>query len=557
MRATYSDMLRTVVHDYISNINLSAPPAASQVEEDLSVEIARHVDLHNATIPRGCAGRWPTTCVPLPPIVLAEVISAIHPIACIDTTGECIDDESCILALYNSTGKNAGLYVENPTEIDALIRTYSYNATIRDLAEIKSMMREFAPRVTLTSDPDLIAVNNGIFNYKTKTLMPFSPDYIFMAKSFVDYNDAATNVVIHNDEDGTDWDVESWMSDLSDDPEIVETLWEVIGAIVRPNVSWDKAAWFYSETGNNGKGTLCSLMRNLAGANSCASIPLANMGKDFELEKLLHSTSIVVDENDVGTFIDKAANLKALITHDIIQINRKFKTPVSYRFRGFMVQCLNEMPRARDKSDSFFRRQLFIPFTKCFTGAERRYIKDDYLKRKEILEYVMFRVLNMNYYKLSTPKACAEALNEYKEFNDPVRQFVTDVVDNCTWDLLPYTFLYELYRKWFNENMPSGTIVGNKVFIKDLLNAINTKGTWRESGQVRTSSFHFGYEPMIEQYGLSKWENKHFSAGAATIQQRCTPDPKQFPDRVRGIVRVTAIAANAGMTDEQNEKQAS
>ena len=105
--------------------------------------------------------------------------------------------------------------------------------------------------------------------------------------------------------------------------------------------------------------------------------------------------------------------------------------------------------------------------------------------------------------------------------------------------------------------MPSGTIVGNKVFIKDLLNAINTKGTWRESGQVRTSSFHFGYEPMIEQYGLSKWENKHFSAGAATIQQRCTPDPKQFPDRVRGIVRVTAIAANAGMTDEQNEKQAS
>ena len=64
------------------------------------------------------------------------------------------------------------------------------------------------------------------------------------------------------------------------------------------------------------------------------------------------------------------------ITGDTIQVNRKFKAPISFKFKGFMVQCLNEMPRVKDKSDSFYRRQLFIPFTKCFTGAERKYIKD-------------------------------------------------------------------------------------------------------------------------------------------------------------------------------------
>ena len=105
------------------------------------------------------------------------------------------------------------------------------------------------------------------------------------------------------------------------------------------------------------------------------------------LEPMLYSVAIIVDENDVGTYIDKAANLKAIVTGDVIQINRKFKTPIPYQFKGFMVQCLNEMPRVKDKSDSFFRRQLFIPFTKCFTGAERKYIKQDYLKRKEVLEY--------------------------------------------------------------------------------------------------------------------------------------------------------------------------
>ena len=71
-----------------------------------------------------------------------------------------------------------------------------------------------------------------------------------------------------------------------------------------------------------------------------------------------------------------------------------------------MVQCLNEMPRIKDKSDSFYRRQLFIPFTKCFTGEERKYIKQDYLKRTEVLEYVLYRVLNMNYYELDTPQTC-------------------------------------------------------------------------------------------------------------------------------------------------------
>ena len=134
-------------------------------------------------------------------------------------------------------------------------------------------------------------------------------------------------------------------------------------------------------------------MRQLVGEGRYASIPLKDFGKDFMLEPLIRTTSVIVDENDVGTYIDKAANLKAVITGDTIQVNRKFKAPISFKFKGFMVQCLNEMPRVKDKSDSFYRRQLFIPFTKCFTGAERKYIKDDYLKRKEVVEYVMYKVL--------------------------------------------------------------------------------------------------------------------------------------------------------------------
>ena len=50
------------------------------------------------------------------------------------------------------------------------------------------------------------------------------------------------------------------MNTLSDDKGVVTILWQILGAIIRPNVSWNQACFMYSESGNNGKGTLCALM---------------------------------------------------------------------------------------------------------------------------------------------------------------------------------------------------------------------------------------------------------------------------------------------------------
>ena len=207
-------------------------------------------------------------------------------------------------------------------------------------------------------------------------------------------------------------------------------------------------------------------MRQLCGTGSYATVALSDFSKEFMLEPLVKAQSIIVDENDVGTYIDKAANLKAVITQDVIAINRKFKAPIAFRFKGFMVQCLNEMPKVKDKSDSFFRRQIFVPFTKCFTGAERKYIKNDYLHRAEVLEYVLYKVLHMDHYQLSCPKACQLALQEYKEFNDPMRQFASDILPELRWNLVPFPFLYDLYCAWYKENVGSGDTLSRQGFIQ-------------------------------------------------------------------------------------------
>lgn len=130
-------------------------------------------------------------------------------------------------------------------------------------------------------------------------------------------------------------------------------IWQIIGAVIRPNVRWDKVVMPYSTKGNNGKGTLCRLLRNLCGEGNYTSIAINDMSKNFRLAPLLSASAVIVDENNVTGYLDDASTFKALITGDKVQIEAKYKNPVDFRFSGLMVQCVNFLPRVNDKTSSF------------------------------------------------------------------------------------------------------------------------------------------------------------------------------------------------------------
>lgn len=476
----------------------------------------------------------------LTPAVIAGCMLKRNRIVRIMLSEKNTDPNYDVLAVYMDHGPNTGIYVTDEVSIRVLAREYNFSISPKELDHVIDMLADNAPRVMVSANRDLIAVNNGIFDYKTKTLLPFTPEIVFTAKSAVNYNERAVNPVIHNDADGTDWDIESWMADLNDDPEIVALLWEILSAIIRPNVAWDKTAWFLSEVGNNGKGTLLTLMRNLCGERAWTSIPVADFGKDFHLEPLIRTNAVLVDENDVGEYVDRAANLKAVITNDVILINRKNKTPIAYQFRGFMVQCVNDTPRFRDKSGSLYRRQLIIPFDKSFTGAERKYIKQDYMHRTEVLEYVLHRVLSGNFYELSEPAAVKAALHQYKIENDPVRAFAEEFLDRVVWDLLPWRFLYALYRAWLTKDQPSNPPLGYNKFIKHLTLILQEAvgegegyGWFVTPAAVRTKNRILGEEPLAVEYNLDQW----FDIQPVNGSIRKVGTPHNIPISTRGLLR--------------------
>ena len=299
----------------------------------------------------------------LPNACIASLILAKYPVKCITWTGR--RDDGNLLAVYQEDGENKGIYIGSDSYFASLICEFKYTATDRDIREIMNRLSSLAPLVQTCKKENLIAVNNGIFDYRTKTLLPFSPDYVFTAKSKVDYVPNASNPVITMP-DGELWDVESWFGSISDDPEIVELLWEICGAVIRPHVRWDKLVCFYSTVGMNGKGTLCELMKQLCGDGTYASIPFLGFEKDALAAQLLKVTSVICDENDTNTYTKSVSRLKALVTGDSICIDIKYKAALTFSFSGLIVECVNNLPKAGDQTDSFYRRFLMIPFDKTF-----------------------------------------------------------------------------------------------------------------------------------------------------------------------------------------------
>ncbi|WP_109507118.1 DNA primase family protein [Nocardioides speluncae] len=530
--APQNQIYEVVTRDYLRAIDMAAPPSPKLLEAELLALLNIVIRDENEKIPKG-DGRMPMARH-LSHWQVAQVLLKLHHVIRITPENINVEREYDLLAMYVPRGENAGLYDSSEDEIRAVARLYNTQLSLADFREMTAILKEDAPRRHRCAHPDLIAVADGIFFYggddrdidldgrtyrfTAKSTHPFDPELIFTAKTPVRFNPDAENVVLIHPTDGTEWDVESWIADLyltDGDADyntahegMVELIWEILGAMVRPHVRWGKSAWFYSDVGNNGKGTLCALMRNLVGSRSHTSIPLSEMGKDFALEPLVRATAIIVDENDVGIFVDKAANLKAIQTNDVVPISRKYKTPVSMQFFGFMVQCLNGMPRMKDKSESAYRRHLFVPFDKSFTGIERRYIKDDYLKRRDVLEYVLKRILLMEYYVLSEPVATKAVLAEYKAWNDPVRAFWHEFRLQFAWDLLPFPFLYDLFKVWFGLVNPSGTTISRQQFISDLLSVVEADDMWfctDKDKRIRPGALMDDPEPLIAKHELAGW----------------------------------------------------
>lgn len=489
-------------------------------------------------------------------LTVVRILLARQRIVAVSLSGSRSADDT-VLAMYCAMGQDEGLYVVSDAPIAQLASEVRPSFSGNAIESLLKRLRIHAPVVTKTTDAHLIPVNNGVFNHEKQELLPFSPDWVFLAKSPVDYNPASPNPIIDTPH-GDQWDVETWIQDLSDDEGVPELIWELLSAVVRPGVRWNKAAFFHSSRGNNGKGTLCELMRGVVGPDGWASVPIANFGKPFALTELVHARAIIVDENSVGAFAKDLGDFKSVVTGDTFTLDRKYKDPVSVSFSGMVVQCVNDFPKSRDKSASYTRRQLFVPFKKWFGDTERSYIKSDYLRRPDVLRYVLCRALAMQHTQFSNPTACQELLSQFQRENNPVRDFWMEFEDEFAWDLLPTAFLYDLFVSWYRKTHPAGVPVNRNDFASHLVEVLSGDGRWAYADpqkKHRPGKKMAAAELLISQYDLRDWMDPGYSG--ADPAKKCRP-PLLRANYI-GVVRIPVVGnggTNASLAQQARDDKA-
>ena len=420
--------------------------------------------------------------------------------------------DDTILAMYidDPDSPKHGIYDTNRKTMFEIMERIVPNFKNRDMQDVLDKIERSVETVEQTKDKHLFIVKNGIFNKRTGACMPFSPDYVYLTRIPVEYKSNPVSPVIFAP-DGYRWTVDDWIDDLTDhDHEIATLIWQVIADCLQPHYSRHKSVWFYSERGNNGKGTIGQLIKNLLGEGNYASLSVADFNHEFLKETLLGVAANISDENDVNIFIDSIKDYKASVTGDDININRKYEKPLRIQFHGTNIQMMNGLPKTQDKSDSFYRRLILVPFLKSFTNnGERKYIKSDYIHRQDVLEYVLHKALNMDFDEFIIPKASAELLESYKEKNNPVLEFWNELEEEFVWNLLPTQFLYDLFVKWSEVNNPSGKVMSKRTFT-DTLSSIIQNGDfpWEiktgQNDKVRTQDRMKADEPLISEYGLDR-----------------------------------------------------
>lgn len=533
--STLERIVETTTVEYLDEIAADGSLRLATIRDELVRRIEARIFLENAARQKGYP-RIPSRST-LDEVTIARVLLARRRIVRVDLSGGADPGgEMALLAMYVDKGIDEGVYDSDRTRLAQMVSVLSPAMSSKQVDSVLVTLFRLAPMVQRTRVPHLCPVAGGVYNKRTREVEPHSPDRVFLAKSPWDYDPAAQSPIIMMP-DGLPWDFDSWLGSVSSDPEIVALFWQIIHAALFPFDSWDRTLWFIATSGANGKGTLLAVLRRLLGGAQCSSVRIADFGDRFSMEPLVRASVNLVDENDVGEYAMRLGSYKAIITGDVTPIDRKYKDVVSLQWRGLDIQCFNEdVPRVKDASPSFLRRLIMVPFDSRFSTVERKYIKSDYLARPEVLRYVLRRALEMDVEELSEPDDCKRLKSEYAEGNNPMQAFWEEFRDELVWDLVPFSFLHDLYVAYARKTNPSGKAVSQRNLTGFLKEAV--RGTeWDHSGTARVPSAGRMSKPelLIARWGLEDWMNPSYRVSPGGDPAKVSVPVLE--SRYRGLVR--------------------
>lgn len=314
-----------------------------------------------------------------------------------------------------------GIYVNGQRYIEAEMIKHISNLNKSKRSEVLAYLDILIDESIESSDANLIAFKNGVYDIETDELLPFSPDYVILNKIEYDYIPDAYN-------ETTDKALDKL---ACMDKDIRMLLEEVVGYTFYRRNELRKSFILIGDKAN-GKSTYLDMIKTLLGDKNTAALDLKELGDKFKTAELFGKLANIGD--DIGDeFIPNPAVFKKLVSGDRLNVERKGKDPFDYNNYSKLLFSANNIPRIKDKSGAVIDRLVIIPFNARFSVNDADY--DPYIKyklrRKDSIEYLiqlgiagLKRVLESR--KFTTSLKVEKELQEYEENNNPILLFFKD-----------------------------------------------------------------------------------------------------------------------------------
>lgn len=426
-----------------------------------------------------------------------------------------------------------------------------------------------APTAHIGEDNKLIFFRNGVWDYRTKTLTEYNADdyddkygdIISLSKLPV-FHPFGSGAMLKSDSsgfisepeisnpDGTTWKPSSCFTDPFESNEIGKAcstvLWELAHFTIRHMNGAPHLYHFWIDEGgkgHNGKSTLWELIQRLvkkerepgdedldASGDTVISCSIENLDKDYVLSQNIMTAYAIVGEetNASTTYIENCATVKMLSREQECTFRQIREAPFSFKFSGALVQQCNKPPIFSEKSDSMFSHSVNIPFTKSFTD-DRSYIKDDYIKREEVAEWLAYHLTvemdALDRYDDDALKTLEPFKREMIASGMSTMQALDEIVPGLRMNFIPCELLYDLYLRWCDINGVNGrAVVSAKTFRDDLeqygLNNNNSveftkkaaRSSMKDLDGTHPALFEFGYSNRM---GLSSYIRTNGAAVSA------------------------------------------
>jgi putative DNA primase/helicase len=343
-----------------------------------------------------------------------------------------------------------GIYVEKGDKVIASVANslLGEKTTSHRVKETRAYIEysTYIEEDEINSDPNLICLENGIFNVNETGLYVHTPE-MFMT----------TRLPIRYDEDADCPEIKEFIKQVVDEGDI-DVIQEIIGYCLWKSYPVQKAVMFIGE-GANGKSTLLDLIKRFLGQKNISSVPL----QDFDTNRFAKARLFGKLANMFNDVSDKALKetgmFKQLTGEDTVTGERKFQDGFQFTNYAKMLFSTNKLPESRDDTQAFYRRWIFITFPNTFTGDAA--IPKDELLKKLTTEGEMSGLFNWAIQGLkrllkqgdfSKSTSTEETRQQYIRLSSPIQAFVEDMVEVDSGSYVPKEEFYGAYVQYCKDN---------------------------------------------------------------------------------------------------------